>query len=510
MNQIYRVPAPDRKITYPRQIVEQLQQTAKKRMMVRGQKPRLKETRAGTLKLGDFCKIMSFSYEAPANRGYIDAVLSIVNPAKTIKITGTFLDLSNETCLGELMPVQGSGSHCELNCSFTLDRPPENPESLAVLVNAGWIDSDGETEISMLHENEEDTVGDITYEHLRPKKEAAPQRIGTSFLDRPPYDSASREVAFDTKPIILAFKRAPEAQTDLDYICGFGTIGDNHPNFGVPGRGILSMKGGTIVMEEPNSPRATCSIFRADEGGGGVEAEYKFDYPGTVFAEEGGALYYDMVTGWGERYNEPGDMKKVLFDYQLDITACFKTGTRLKRVTWTVTSRPKPNASNITSIPQLQIMWGCLAKGTLIDRPNRPPCPIEDIHINDIVSSRNGAHMRVTNVWRGEAENLVSLVIKQGPCLRLTENHPVLTPEGWRHAAGLTPGMAVLDRNGQAVELQDVSVVSYGKEIYNLDLVPVSGEDRLEDHVMVAEGLCVSDNRGQNELNCVSEDTCHG
>lgn len=110
--------------------------------------------------------------------------------------------------------------------------------------------------------------------------------------------------------------------------------------------------------------------------------------------------------------------------------------------------------------------------------------------------------MRVTNVWRGEAENLVSLVIKHGPCLRLTENHPVLTPEGWRHAAGLTPGMAVLDRNGQAVELQDVSLISYGKEIYNLDLAPVSGEDRSEDHVMVAEGLCVSDNRGQNELDC--------
>lgn len=334
--------------------------------------------------------------------------------------------------------------------------------------------------------------------------------MGTSFIDQRPYDPASREVASDTRPIILAFKRAPEAEADVDYICGFGTIGDNHPNFGIPGRGLLSMEGGVILMDGDYAPYAHCSIFRADEGGGGVEEEYKHDYTGkTIFSESGGGLYYDVVTGWGERYREPGNWTKVLFDYQLDITACFQMETRVKRVTWRVSSREK-SGRNIWSIPKLQIMWGCLAKGTLIDRPDQPPCPIEDIHINDIVSGRNGTPMRVTNVWRGEEENLVSLVTKQGSRLRLTENHPVLTPEGWRHAADLTPGMAVLDRNGQAAELQEVSLIPYEGEICNLDLVPIFGEDRLEDHVMVAGGLCVGDNRGQNELDCGLEGARHG
>lgn len=509
-DQIERISAPDREIPYPRQLVGQLQQTSKGRLMLRGQTPLLMERSADTPQLRDFCKIMNFSYAAKSNQGSIDVVLSIVNPANAITMTGVLLDLSNETCLGELTPVQGSGSHCELSCSFTLDHPPEKPESLAVLVNADWINSDGETEISMLHENEEDLLGDTTYEHLRPKKETTPQRVGTEFLDRPPYDHASREISSDTKPIILAFKRAPEAQADVDYICGFGTVRDDHPNFGVPGRGILSMEGGSIVMDGTQAPRAVCSVFRAD-GGGGVETDYTIQYPETVFTDEGGALHYDMVTGWNLRYNEPGNLKKVLFDYQLDITAYFKVNTLTKKVTWTVTSRSQNiAASNVTVIPQLQIMWGCLAKGTLIDWPGQPPCRIEDILIGTRVSGWNGTEMLVTNVWHGEADKMVSLTPKQGHGLLLTENHPVLTPEGWRCAASLTPGMAVLDRDGQAVEIQEASVIPYTGDVYNLDLAPVSGEDRLEDHVMLAEGLCVSDHRGQNELNCASEEEGHG
>ncbi len=498
MDQIQRISAPNREIPYPRQLVKQLQQTLNGRLMPRGQPSLRMEKSTGTPQLKDFCKIMSFSYAMPTNQGSIDVVLSIVNPATAIKMTGILLDLSNETCLGELTPIQGSGAYCELKCAFSLDRPPEKPESLAVLVNANWVSCNSEMEISMLHENEEDFLGDITYEHLRPKKEASPQRIGSEFLDQPPYDHASREISDDTRPIILAFKRAPEAQTDLDYICGFGTVRDNHPNFGVPGWGSLSMEGGTIVMDGAQAPRAVCSVFRAD-GGGGTEAEYTIHYPETVFTDEGGALYYNMLTGWGQRYDEPGDFKKVLFDYQLDITAYFKVNTLTKKVTWTVTSRPQNLAiSNVTVIPRLQIMWGCLAKGVLIDRPKGPPCRIEDIRVGTTVSGRNGAEMLVTNVWHGQADEMVSLTPKQGNSLLLTKNHPVLTPEGWRYAASMTPGMAVLGRNGQAVELQEVSVVPYDGDIYNLDLVPKAGEDRLEDHVMLAEGLCVSDNLGQN------------
>lgn len=136
MDQIYRISAPDKEIAYPSEIVQQLQQTKQKRIVLRGPKPHLKARSAGAPELKDFCRIMSFSYNAPENRGSVDAVLSIVNPANIIKMTGVLLDLSDETRIGELPPVQGSGAYCELSGPFTLDRPPKNPESLAVLVNA--------------------------------------------------------------------------------------------------------------------------------------------------------------------------------------------------------------------------------------------------------------------------------------------------------------------------------------------------------------------------------------
>lgn len=86
----------------------------------------------------------------------------------------------------------------------------------------------------------------------------------------------------------------------------------------------------------------------------------------------------------------------------------------------------------------------CFVAGTLVDGR-----PIETIQPGDIVNSWNEATgaiepRRVTYGWRRFPLALVRVTSSGGARVICTPNHPLLTPDGWRAAGFLTPGVAVL------------------------------------------------------------------
>lgn len=449
------------------------------------------------------CHIQYFEYDIESNQGNVDVVFAAnleakqVKPLEHIQMTGTLLDLERKIVVGELQPVEAFNNvHCELRTGFFLDTPIDKPENLALLVETQWKDAFGESGMELFHEN--NSQGDFTYEHIRPKKEESPVRIGGNFLDGPDYTDEERRPREKSERIRIAFKRAPEAAADVDYICMFGTVKDDHPNFGVPGRGILRVESGNIITEGDKKPRATCTVVTET---GIVRKTYDFDCPESVFQNDGGGLKYDIATGWNQRYEEPGNFVPVVFDYTLEIEATFQLGGREKRVVHTVTSRrPETNVTSNYYIPKLEIMWGCFADDAKILMMNGEEKPAREVRIGDWVSTAQGSR-QVTNVWKGQEEKLIRLTTASGRQLDLTGNHPVLTSQGWYWASALQPGMQVKTETSQE-EVKTAAWVDYGREVYNFQLAQQGDGQPV---VMFANGLAVSDFTGQNQIRCAGE-----
>lgn len=500
MQQVKYIPGKD----YPADKVNQLMQAPNKALPWT-KRPFMLAAVPGSVEEPEYvCRIFNFDYDNKTNQGNVDVVFALsleagqVKPPEYVQMEGTLLDLEREIVVGKLQPVETSGcGFCELRTGFMLDISIDKPENLALLVETRWKDAFGESGMELFHENN-NSQGDCTYEHFRPKKEASPVRIGDGFLGGPGYTDEERRPREESERIRIVFKRAPEATADVDYICMFGTIGDDHPNFGVPGSGLLGMEGGTIVMEGDDGPHATCTVVGAD---GAVVKEYKIDYPGTVFQDEGGKLRYDIAMGWGQRYAEPGAFTPMEFDYILNIEATFQVGSRRRHVTKVVTSRPSEvNPVSEHHIPKLEIMWGCFASDTKIRMMDGMEKPAREVRIGDWVSTTQGG-CQVRNVWTGREEKLIRFTTTAGRTLELTGNHPVLTSQGWYWASALRPGMQVKTETGQE-EVKAVAWFYYGREVYNFQL---DQGDSGQPAVMFANGLSVSDFTGQNQIRCAGE-----
>lgn len=87
--------------------------------------------------------------------------------------------------------------------------------------------------------------------------------------------------------------------------------------------------------------------------------------------------------------------------------------------------------------PKAQLA-ACFPAGTMISTRNGPK-PIEEIVVGDLVLTHRGRYRRVTETMQREGA-LLRLKIDKLPEMRVTEEHPFFTDQGWIDAVDLTPG----------------------------------------------------------------------
>ena len=92
--------------------------------------------------------------------------------------------------------------------------------------------------------------------------------------------------------------------------------------------------------------------------------------------------------------------------------------------------------------PILKETYGvlCLAKGTLIDKPDGSYEKIEHIKQGDIILSSDGERVwsaKVAKKWSSGIKKVVKITLSTGTTIYTTENHRFLTPEGDRFVAEL-------------------------------------------------------------------------
>jgi len=120
------------------------------------------------------------------------------------------------------------------------------------------------------------------------------------------------------------------------------------------------------------------------------------------------------------------------------------------------------------SIPQ------CVVAGTLVATPDGPRA-IEALEVGDAVwcQAPDGARVAGEVTWTGSASASSHLLLRfaEGSELRVTDQHPLATPQGWSPAGELEPGARVLGEDGP-LTLEAVERVAGRVGVHDLSVTP--------------------------------------
>ncbi len=168
-----------------------------------------------------------------------------------------------------------------------------------------------------------------------------------------------------------------------------------------------------------------------------------------------------------------------------------------------------PYSSYYSQQPVMQIVYSCLAKGSMITLPSGKTMPIERLKIGDKVlgASEYSPHkdmpLVIEDISIGvETIPMVEITTSTGEVLLLTESHPVLNVADqpvWANA--LKVGDRIQTQTDK-VMISSIRHVDYDDNVYNLKLARPEGDshyDQGESFAMYANGLLVGDLSMQSE-----------
>jgi hypothetical protein len=199
------------------------------------------------------------------------------------------------------------------------------------------------------------------------------------------------------------------------------------------------------------------------------------------------ASFGNITTCWRSGQN-------VTFVYTLSVTEMDSASSQVEiTVTNLYTEKAAPN---ISLIPCIEVVYGCLAPDAPIKMADGKIKPIKDVKIDDrVVSDAVGTILTVSDTIVGdEYGTMIRLEDEHNDALTLTEGHPLVTPNGIKLAKELAVGDLVTTSRGPS-KLTVVKRVSGGK-VYNLKLGKGAELTRVTDQnrTMFAGGFLVGDN----------------
>ena len=170
-----------------------------------------------------------------------------------------------------------------------------------------------------------------------------------------------------------------------------------------------------------------------------------------------------------------------------------------------ISSSSAESTSNVKKIPTLRLLWGCLAKGSMILMADGSKKQIEAVKTGDcVMTCFTGASALVVNCWNGkESQSLIRIEAENGGVLTCSSTHPVITVNGIAAACDIRKDDSLIDSNGAPVKVRTISHVD-GDDVYNLSLEPgetasVYAEGRpVAGTTMICNGFMVGDNEMQN------------
>lgn len=156
-------------------------------------------------------------------------------------------------------------------------------------------------------------------------------------------------------------------------------------------------------------------------------------------------------------------------------------------------SRRSETSGGKVSLGWLNLLWGCVAKGTLVRMADGFDRPIENLRVGDLLMNTQG-FVRIINIIKGTESTMWAVRTESGLELHCSEGHPILTDRGMAAIEKLRGDMKLIDAEGMPQAIVGIWKESYGGEVYNL---ATSFEDYDE---FIANGLVVGGQAAQGQL----------
>lgn len=162
------------------------------------------------------------------------------------------------------------------------------------------------------------------------------------------------------------------------------------------------------------------------------------------------------------------------------------------------------SSTNCFDVPDLCLVWCCIAAGTPVTLADGSSIPIEETKAGMRVRTGfgDGTLAVDANWFSGHDGPVLRLVTEGGHTLVATDGHPVMTPEGPVRADDLRAGHHVIVDGGSAAALTAVEQVHGSGPFWNLFLGDASDRARGRGHsagTFVANGIVVGDMSTQVE-----------
>lgn len=297
-------------------------------------------------------------------------------------------------------------------------------------------------------------------------------------------------------PILLCVNRVPSTGNNCTY--GESTRVDE---ILFPVTGSIDYPAPVDVDGEgvPVNASVTMNIVNISEGGGcsawGPNTADFFAAANTTLTNDNQTLSYNFDPadfGSPDGCFNNGDYA----NYSFVVLVYANDTPQVASVTSSPPDQPDVNA---VQIPQMEIISGCLAAGSLIELADGTLQTIESFEAEgELVRTGSGGVLTVAgNTVGREPIPMVDVTDDRGHRLLLTQDHPVITVRrGVRLARELAVGDQIVTVEGDAT-LASVERVAYEGEVYNL-LLGAAGEHRTKGSTtMYANGILVGDARMQ-------------
>jgi hypothetical protein len=249
----------------------------------------------------------------------------------------------------------------------------------------------------------------------------------------------------------------------------------------------------------PTNASCTIQIAQKDHLGNPIKPPDNFNFfTDKNTTVNGSVLSWDL--GWltfdNPNFNQ-GELVYYMFNVIIQVggknVAAFITNAPSSLV-------PGSTILNTQIIPQMELMWGCMAEGTLILMADKSSKAIETILVGEkVLSDTTGRCLTVEGTVNGvEVKPMFFIKDDKGNSLFLTENHPVITAKGVRFARELKVGDKLLSEKEES-EIVSIEEKIYDGKVWNLLLKEEDKGSILTDdnRTHFANGVLVGDGRMQ-------------
>ncbi|TDB53996.1 Hint domain-containing protein [Photorhabdus luminescens] len=320
-----------------------------------------------------------------------------------------------------------------------------------------------------------------------------------------------------TQSVIVCLNRAnPEPGTPRQ--CDYGPTSPGNPNINLEIAGNVTFNNPIVVDEKGKptavqgiKPEANLTLIGLNTGGAckvrGIDEGIFWKHTKVTSDPATGNntnLSWDFSKNTG--YADFGPVcwknnERYILDLQATIVTMQGDNAFPVQFSYTNNPRSKEDASQFI-YPPIQIQYGCIAEGTLIDMADGSKWKVENIRPGDKVLTKQGGILQVKSRIVGHDTEFIDLIYNNGEQISLTPTHPVSTSQGIVKAEDLKVGDTIHTLDGQITLTSVKQRKSEPSNVYNFVLEKTDSQSELlpEDAVLSAGGILVGDNNLQRKV----------